>query len=131
VRSDSIRSDTGGSIRRIGTIRAGAALTEHVAEDGLSIETIEGGFRVKGLIDLSTVDQFRQAAAASTIPASDLIVDLAACTFIGSEGIGVLIDALKALGSGRLILRSPPGIVRKVLDLAGLTKLPNVQIRTG
>ena len=125
------RPATASSIRRIGTIRAGALLTQHIAEGGLSIEAIEGGFRVTGLIDLSTVDQFRQAAAASAIPASDLVVDLTGCTFIGSEGIGVLIDALKALGSGQLILRSPPGIVRKVLDLAGLAKFPNVQIGTG
>jgi anti-anti-sigma factor len=122
---------TGGDIRRIGTIRAGAGLTEHVSEDGLSIETIEGGIRVIGLIDLSTVDRFRQAAAATAVRGSDLTADLAGCTFIGSEGIGVLIDALKAVGAGQLILRSPPGIVRKVLDLAGLAKLPNVQIGTG
>ena len=125
------RLATGGNIRRIGTIRAGALLIEDAAEEGLSIETIEGGFRVSGLIDLSTVDRFRQAAAANAVAGSDLTVDLTGCSFIGSEGIGVLIDALKALGSGRLILRSPPGIVRKVLDLAGLSKLPNVEMGAG
>jgi anti-anti-sigma factor len=58
------------------------------------------------------------------------VVDLTGCTFIGSEGIGVLIDAVKALGSGQLVLRSPRGIVTKVLVLSGLAKLPNVQMGT-
>ncbi len=109
--------------------RPGAVVTEHVAEGGLSIEPIEGGFRVVGQIDLATVDRFRQATASHTSEGSELIVDLSDCSFLGSEGIGVLIDALRALGSaGRLVLRSPRGIIRKVLDLAGLAKLPNVRI---
>ena len=120
---------TGSSIRRIGTIRPGAVVTEHVAEDGLSIEPIEGGFRVVGQIDLATVNRFRQATASHISEGSELIVDLSDCSFLGSEGIGVLIDALRVLGAaGRLVLRSPRGIIPKVLDLAGLAKLPNVRI---
>jgi anti-anti-sigma factor len=105
-------------------------VTDEVAGDGLSIEVIEGGFRVTGLIDLSTVDGFRQAAAAAAVSGTDLVVDLSGCTFIGSEGIGVLIDTVKAIGSGRLTLRSPRGIISKVLELAGLAKLPNVEMAT-
>ena len=107
-------------------------MTEHVPEGGLSIEPIEGGFRVVGQIDLATVERFRHAAAAGVSHGSELIVDLSGCSFLGSEGIGVLIDALRALGSaGRLVLRSPRGIIPKVLHLAGLAKLPNVRIIPG
>ena len=107
-------------------------MTEQSGEDGLSIESIEGGFRVSGAIDLATVDRFRQAAAAGATKGADLLVDLSECSFLGSEGIGVLIDALRGLGAaGRLELRSPHGIILKVLELAGLAKLPNVRITTG
>ena len=104
-------------------------MTENVAGGGLSIDPIEGGFRVRGHIDLATVDRFRQAAASGVVEGSELVLDLAECSFLGSEGIGVIIDALKGLGSaGRLVLRSPQGIILKVLELAGVAKLPNVRI---
>jgi anti-anti-sigma factor len=83
------------------------------------------------MIDLSTVDQFRQAAAAAVTPGTDLTVDLSGCTFMGSEGIGILIDTVKALGSSDLILRSPSGIITKVLELSGLEKFPNVKVTAG
>jgi anti-anti-sigma factor len=104
-------------------------VTEHVAEDGLSIESIEGGFRVAGQIDMATVDQFRQAATAAVAEGAELVMDLSGCSFLGSEGIGILIDTVKALGAdGRLILRAPHGIIPKVLELSGLAKLPTVRI---
>lgn len=110
----------------------GAVVTEHVAEEGLSIEPIEGGFRVSGAIDLATVDSFRQAAASGATEGSELVLDLSHCSFLGSEGIGVLIEAVKALGSaGRLVIRAPKGIIPKVLELSGLANLPTVQIGAG
>lgn len=83
------------------------------------------------MIDLSTVDRFRQSAAAAVTPGSDLTVDLWGCTFMGSEGIGILIETVKALGSNDLILRSPSSIVTKVLELSGLEKFPNVKVVSG
>ena len=107
----------------------GAVVTEHVAEEGLTIDPIEGGFRVGGAIDLATVERFRQAAAEEAVEGSELVLDLSGCSFLGSEGIGVLIDALKVLGSGgRLVIRAPHGIVLRVLKLAGVASLPNVRI---
>ena len=50
---------------------------------------------------------------------------------MGSEGIGILIETVKALGSRDLILRSPSGIITKVLELSGLEKFPNVKVADG
>lgn len=94
----------------------------------LSIDRIDGGLQLSGQVDLSSVEEFRTALEAVSTGASELTLDLANCTYMGSEGIGVLIEAVKSLGEGRLLLRSPSGILMKVLDLSGLSQLPNVEI---
>ncbi len=104
--------------------------TRDPAASILSVETVDGGFRISGQVDLSSIQRFREAVASGAADGSELVLDLSGCTFLGSEGIGVLIDAVKAIGSGKLILRSPPGIISKVLELAGVAKLPNVQMAT-
>jgi anti-anti-sigma factor len=97
----------------------------------LAIERIEGGFRLVGEIDLSSVDQFREAIREAGRASPELVLDLSECTFLGSEGIGVLIEATQALDGGRLILRSPNDMVSKVLDVAGLTRMPSVRVESG
>ena len=94
----------------------------------LSVDRIEGGVRVTGQVDLSNVDRFRDALTTAAADASELVIDLGGCTYMGSEGIGVLIETVQALGQGRLVLRSASGIIQKVLDLSGLGNLPNVEI---
>lgn len=94
----------------------------------LAIDSIEGGLRVRGQVDLSNVEAFREAVSAGAGSPADLTLDLSECSYMGSEGIGVLIEAVKALEGRSLILRSPGGILMKVLDLAGISKLPNVVI---
>ena len=94
----------------------------------LEIEAIEGGLRLDGEVDLSTVERFREAVGGALGGSSGLTIDLTACSYMGSEGIGVLVQALRDLGPGRLRLVSPNAMLMKVLDLAGLSKLPNVEI---
>jgi anti-anti-sigma factor len=103
-------------------------VSDELAESILEIQPIEGGFRVRGQVDLSSVEAFRAAVTDGAPGAGELVLDLRECTYMGSEGIGVLIEAVQSLAGGRLVLRSPSGILMKVLDLAGLTKLPNVEI---
>lgn len=105
-----------------------ARVSDEPAASILEIEPIQGGLRVRGQVDLSNVDAFRQAVTDRASGASELVLDLGQCTYMGSEGIGVLIEAVKLLDGGRLVLRSPSGILMKVLDVAGLSKLPNVEI---
>jgi len=103
-------------------------VSDEPAASILEIEQVEGGLRIRGQVDLSNVDAFLKAVTEKASGAAELVLDLAECTYMGSEGIGVLIEALKSLEGGRLVVRSPSGIIMKVLDLAGLSKLPNVEI---
>ena len=50
------------------------------------------------------------------------MLDLSGVTFLDSTGIGVLVRARNRLlaAGGELILRSPSGIVRDVLEIVGL-----------
>jgi anti-anti-sigma factor len=103
-------------------------VSDEPAASILEIEPVEGGLSVRGQVDLSNVDAFLKAVTDKAAGAAELVLDLGECTYMGSEGIGVLIEALRSLEGGRLVLRSPSGIIMKVLDLAGLSKLPSVEI---
>lgn len=103
-------------------------MSDEPAQGILEIEQVEGGLRVRGQVDLSNVGAFREAVIGKASGGAELVLDLGECTYMGSEGIGVLIEAVQSLAGGRLVLRSPGGIIKKVLDLAGLSKLPSVEI---
>lgn len=101
--------------------------------DLLQIETIDGGLRIRGEIDLSNIDRFSTEVHAAARPGTELVLDLTECHYLGSEGIGVLIQAWKVVreGDGRLILRSPGPTLRKVLELAGFEKFPQLDMGKG
>jgi anti-anti-sigma factor len=122
------QSTTPSGIRRIGTIQA--AVSEQPALNILAIEPIEGGLRIVGQVDLSNVDQFREALAQAGTGAWELVLDLADCTYMGSEAISALIETSKDLGEGDLILRSPTEFLQKVFDLTGIGRLRNVRVET-
>ena len=119
-------ADTASGKPRIVTIQA--AVSEQPARNILAIEPIDGGLRVLGQVDLSNVDRFREALAKAGSGAWELILDLAECTYMGSEGISALIETSRDLGEGSLILRSPTEFLHKVFDLTGIGRLPNVRV---
>ena len=60
---------------------------------------------------------------------SDLVLDLSRLTFLDAADVGVLVDTAGALQEGdHLVLRSPRGIVRRVIDLLGLTEHPRIRV---
>jgi len=86
------------------------------------IETALGDGRteieVQGELDLAVADQLREA-----IDGADekrILISLAACEFIDSSGIAVIIHA--GMEDGRkLVAHSPPPPVWRVLEVTGLT----------
>lgn len=97
----------------------------------LEIERIETprALRVVGEVDLSNVDKLAQAVKAEIDQTGSVTMDLAGCTYIGSEGIGVLIEAWNRVKeSGRMVLLSPTGMVGRVLELAGIERFPGVEV---
>jgi anti-sigma B factor antagonist len=102
------------------------------SEKLLEIDRIDGGLRIRGEVDLSNVERFAQEVHGAARPGTELLIDLSECEYMGSEGIGVLIQAWKIVrdDGGKLVLRSPNTTLRRVLVLAGLEKFPQVDMPT-
>jgi anti-anti-sigma factor len=77
--------------------------------------------RVLGDIDVVTAPVLQRhldAALASGRPT--VVIDLSGTTFLDARGVGVLVGARKKMSEdgGRLVLRRPPALVRRVLEIA-------------
>ena len=101
----------------------GPVLDTRVVETGSTVLVA-----LSGELDLATAPQLRSCLAplvtARTAP-DELVLDLSALTFLDASGISALLTVQRALAArgGRLALRSPSRLVRrvvKVLDLDGL-----------
>lgn len=79
---------------------------------------------VTGEIDLATIPELSKAltTALSSAP-HGLIADLSGVGHLGSAGLAVLLDArrLALSGGSRFDLACPAGMLRRVVELAGLT----------
>jgi len=78
--------------------------------------------KVAGEIDLATRDQLRECLAPLH---GNVVVDLAAVTFLDSSGIATLLAQATRLAaeSATLRLRRPAPLVARVLRIAGLDEL--------
>ncbi len=75
-----------------------------------------------GELDIASADGLAEALV--EVAGSTLVVDLSDLTFIDSTGIGALVLArnrILAHGQGELVLSRPGGIVRRVLEIVGLS----------
>jgi anti-sigma B factor antagonist len=88
--------------------------------------TSDGGTDVAifGELDLATSDKAKDAIDSAIARSGDVVIDLRACPFVDSTGIGVLAQAAVRLREQKrtLTLRGVRDRVRRILDLAGLTK---------
>jgi anti-anti-sigma factor len=90
-------------------------LIERDLEDG------QREVRVEGELDLAVAEQLRELLARSDEEL--VVIDLAACEFIDSTGIAVIVQASKAAAEDgrRVVAHSPTAQVLRVLTLTGLT----------
>src|SRR5215213_57754 len=90
-------------------------LIERDLEDG------QREVRVEGELDLAVAGQLQELLARSEDEL--VIIDLAACEFIDSTGIAVIVQASKAASEDgrRVIAHSPSAQVLRVLALSGWT----------
>lgn len=77
--------------------------------------------RVIGEVDIVTapvLERHLESVIASSRPT--IVIDLVETTFLDARGVGVLIGARKQINGygGRLLVRRPPPLVRRVLELA-------------
>jgi anti-anti-sigma factor len=97
----------------------------------LEISPLEEGTGVafNGSLDLATEPDARAAVERLLQPGASVTIDLRRLIFMDSTGLNLLIRALDVIGDdGRLTLRVGAGIVRKVLDVSGVTGRPNVVV---
>lgn len=85
---------------------------------------------VFGEVDLLTAPKLLEAMGSALDSGDRIILDLAAMTFIDSQGIKVLVEAHRRAQSDhvdRVVLRSPQPQARKVLEITGLAKLLTIE----
>ena len=93
------------------------------APNRLVITDIGGSsLAVSGEIDAHSAPVLAEHLEGCLAAESDVVVDLAAVTFIDSSGLRVLIDAKQRCdaASNDLVLRSPSHSVVRLLEVAGL-----------
>jgi anti-sigma B factor antagonist len=81
---------------------------------------------VRGEIDISNAPQLRACLSACLSDGcADITLDMKDLTFLDASGLSVLAYFAKLTASrgGHLILKSPPPIVHKVLNIGGLATL--------
>jgi len=74
---------------------------------------------VFGEIDTETDVEFRTAITDASRVAKRVVVDLTRCTYIGSQGFSVLIQATKLMNISVIA----PARIRRLMDIVGLTSL--------
>ena len=97
----------------------------------LRVERIEEppGFRLIGELDASNVGMLSDALQREASKGQDITLDLGGLAFMDSSGIQVLIKTAQELQDrGKLVLRSPGDLVRRILSLIPMGKLANVEI---
>lgn len=83
--------------------------------------------RLTGELDLASAETLRARLAPllaldRTPPLMELLVDVGSLTFVDAAGLRALVDARRVLvrRSGRLVLRRPSPLVRRILRLLDL-----------
>jgi anti-anti-sigma factor len=87
---------------------------------------------VAGEVDLAVAEPLRRALQEACATPRDLVaVDLSDVSFLDSTGLHALVTAHKRLAerNARLVVVVPPGLVRRVMELSGLTGMIEVAER--
>jgi anti-anti-sigma factor len=85
---------------------------------------------VFGEVDIVTTPKLLEAMGVALDSGETIILDLAAMSFIDSQGVKVLVEAHAQAQQGRLqrvVIRSPRPQARKVLEVTGLAELLTIE----
>lgn len=99
----------------------------------LEIATTEDprGLRLAGEVDLATVGDLTAALEPHVREGGEITLDMTAVKYMGSTGVQVLIRTLDTLdGRGRLVLAHPGGSVRRLIEVMGLARFENLEVRS-
>ena len=101
----------------------------NIAPFNVEEESLDGGiavFAITGELDQATAEDLRSPLLASVERGvSSILIDLTGCGFIDSTGLGVIVEAWKAMeerdGDGAVLsICCPEPEVRRLLEVTGL-----------
>jgi anti-anti-sigma factor len=98
----------------------------------LVIESVDDpkGLRLSGELDLATVAEVDSALRPIVEEGGEITIDVVSLRFMDSSAVQLLIRALQGLeGRGRLILVRPMSTVKRLIDVMGLARFENLEIR--
>ena len=94
-------------------------------ENATASLSTDGGvivLRLSGELDLATVADIQRSVDAIAAQAPEhLVIDLTEVTFMDSSGIALLLEI--AQSRSRTELRNPTPLIRRVLEMTGLTEI--------
>ena len=88
-------------------------------------------FTLEGELDLETAPLLRETVWPALIPSEHLRLDLRGLTFIGSDGLRVLIEFCQTIDPGHVILLNAQTQVQHVLRLTGVLRSSNLILGWG
>src|SRR6059036_3944075 len=87
------------------------------------------GLRLSGEIDAATAPVLHQALVIAMTDGRPITVDMRGVTFIDSSGLNVIVSSANEVRSGEpLTVKDPSPVVRRVLDLFGMEKVPQIRV---
>jgi len=85
------------------------------------------GFSLAGTLDLATAADARARMEPSLRTGAEVTLDVAELEFMDSTGLNLIVHVLRSLGEdGRLVVRAPRGLVRRILKVSGLEQRENL-----
>lgn len=97
-----------------------------------SVERVDDprGLRLQGELDLATVAEMEAALQDLVREGGDITLDVSGLQFMDSTAIQLLIRTVQGLDSrGRVVLDGPVHSVRRLIDVMGLDRIPNLEVR--
>jgi anti-sigma B factor antagonist len=85
-------------------------------------------FFLEGELDLATIPLLDIAIADAVARGGPITIDLSRMTFIDSTGVRSILNAVKALPSGCIILHGVHGGIQRILEITGVDLAPNLHI---
>jgi anti-anti-sigma factor len=96
------------------------------------VETVEDprGLRLKGELDLASIPDIDSPLRALVEEGGDITLDVSELRFMDSSAVQLVIRAVQGLdGRGRVILDQPVATVRRLIEVMGLDRFENLEIR--
>lgn len=88
------------------------------------------GLRLSGELDLATVAEVDTVLRPMIEEGGEITIDVSALMFMDSSAVQMLIRSLQALQErGRVILVSPGNTVKRLIEVMGLDRFDNLELR--